>query len=122
MSLHNLQPGALLQLWRAGIRSSGCRALLLRQAALSVPNPPRRTLTSTHTHPSVQAAGRPIHRTAFTKGAADGSLLFNPFDMQMKNVANTGVIHWGNKLLALYEVRLRGRGEGTADVWRQQSL
>lgn len=52
-----------------------------------------------------QAAGQPVHRTAFTKGAADGSLLFNPFDMQMKNVANTGVLHWGDKLLALYEVR-----------------
>lgn len=49
-----------------------------------------------------------MHRTAFTKGAADGSLLFNPFDMQMKNVANTGVLHWGNKLLALYEVRIWG--------------
>jgi carotenoid cleavage dioxygenase-like enzyme len=31
-------------------------------------------------------------------------LLFNPLDMQMKNVANTGVLPWGNKLLALYEV------------------
>lgn len=46
-----------------------------------------------------------MHRTAFTRGAADGSLLFNPFDMQMKNVANTGVLQWGDKLLALYEVR-----------------
>ena len=45
-----------------------------------------------------------MHRTAFTRGAADGSLLFNPFDMQLKNVANTGVLHWANKLLALYEV------------------
>jgi len=53
----------------------------------------------------MQAAGRPVHHTAFTRGAADGSLLFNPFDMQLKNVANTGVLHWGNKLLALYEVR-----------------
>lgn len=46
-----------------------------------------------------------MHRTAFTRGAADGSLLFNPFDFKMKNVANTGVLHWGGKLLALYEVR-----------------
>lgn len=30
--------------------------------------------------------------------------------MQMKNVANTGVLHWGNKLLALYEVRIEDRG------------
>eukprot|EP00878_Enallax_costatus_P035826 GHUV01040057.1.p1 GENE.GHUV01040057.1~~GHUV01040057.1.p1 ORF type:complete len:367 (+),score=91.51 GHUV01040057.1:124-1101(+) len=50
-----------------------------------------------------QAAGRPVHRTAFTRGAADGGMLFNPFDFQLKNVANTGVLHWGGKLLALYE-------------------
>lgn len=56
----------------------------------------------------LQAAGRPVHRTAFTRGAADGSVLFNPFDFQLKNVANTGVIHWGGKLLALYEVSIVG--------------
>jgi hypothetical protein len=53
-----------------------------------------------------QAAGRPVHRTAFTRGAADGSLLFNPFDFTLKNVANTGVLNWGGRLLALYEVRM----------------
>jgi hypothetical protein len=53
----------------------------------------------------LQAAGRPVHRTAFTRGAADGSLLFNPFDFTLKNVANTGVLNWGGRLLALYEVR-----------------
>lgn len=55
---------------------------------------------------SPQAAGRPVHRTAFTRGAADGSLLFNPFDFTLKNVANTGVLRWGGRLLALYEVSL----------------
>ena len=45
-------------------------------------------------------------RTTFSKGAADGSRLFNPFDLTFKNVANTGVIHWGGKLFALWEVRL----------------
>jgi hypothetical protein len=55
---------------------------------------------------SLQAAGRPVHRTAFTRGAADGSLLFNPFDFTLKNVANTGVLNWGGRLLALYEVRV----------------
>ena len=52
-----------------------------------------------------QAAGRPLLRTTFSKGAADGSRLFNPFDLTFKNVANTGVIHWGGKLFALWEVR-----------------
>jgi hypothetical protein len=63
---------------------------------------------------TTQAAGRPVHRTAFTRGAADGSLLFNPFDLKMKNVANTGVLHWGGKLLALYEVCAGWRVEGRA--------
>jgi carotenoid cleavage dioxygenase-like enzyme len=52
----------------------------------------------------LQAARRPVHRTAFTRGAADGSLLFNPLDFTLKNVANTGVLNWGGRLLALYEV------------------
>lgn len=50
-----------------------------------------------------QAAGRPLYRGAFTKGSADGSLLFNPFDLTMKNAANTGVLQWGKCLFALYE-------------------
>ena len=41
-----------------------------------------------------QAAGKPLFRTAFSRGSADGSPLFNPFDLTMKNVANTGVLHW----------------------------
>jgi hypothetical protein len=53
----------------------------------------------------LQAAGQPVHRTAFTRGSADGNPLFNPFDFQLKNCANTGVLYWGGKLLALYEVR-----------------
>eukprot|EP00775_Hariotina_reticulata_P005364 gene5364-5599_t len=50
-----------------------------------------------------QAAGRPVYRTAFTRGSADGNPFFNPLDFKLKNVANTGVVCWGNKLLALYE-------------------
>lgn len=48
-----------------------------------------------------------MHRTAFTRGAADGGLLFNPFDMALKNVSNTGVLMWAGRLLSLYEVRWR---------------
>ena len=32
-----------------------------------------------------------------------GGLLNNVFDLRLKNIANTGVIHWGDKLLALWE-------------------
>eukprot|EP00775_Hariotina_reticulata_P008099 gene8099-8292_t len=39
----------------------------------------------------------------FERVWATDERLFNPFDMSMKNVANTGVLHWGNKLLALWE-------------------
>lgn len=39
-----------------------------------------------------QVAGRPLQRSAFTKGAADGSPFFNPFDMRLKNPANTGAL------------------------------
>ena len=53
----------------------------------------------------LQAAGKPVYRTAFTCGSADGNPLFNPFDFQLKNCANTGVLYWGGRLLALYEVR-----------------
>ncbi|KAI8470373.1 MAG: carotenoid oxygenase [Monoraphidium minutum] len=50
-----------------------------------------------------QAVGRPLFRTAFSRGAADGNPLFNPFDFNLKNCANTGVLAWAGKLLALYE-------------------
>eukprot|EP00879_Flechtneria_rotunda_P000885 GHRR01001012.1.p1 GENE.GHRR01001012.1~~GHRR01001012.1.p1 ORF type:complete len:699 (+),score=220.59 GHRR01001012.1:1081-3177(+) len=50
-----------------------------------------------------QAAGRPLYRSAFTKGSGNGSPFFNPFNMEMKNVANTGVLYWAGQLLALWE-------------------
>jgi len=51
-----------------------------------------------------QEAGRPLYRNAFTRGAADGSSLFNPLDLSFKNVANTGVLYWAERLWALWEV------------------
>lgn len=60
-----------------------------------------------------QAAGKPLLRGSFTRGAADGSPLFNPLDLRFKNVANTGVLHWGGKLYALWEVR------GAWGLWKQ---
>lgn len=34
----------------------------------------------------------------------DESPFFNPFDLNFKNLANTCVLHWGDKLYALWEV------------------
>ncbi len=34
--------------------------------------------------PAVQAAGRPLYRNVFTRGAADGAPFFNPFDLQVR--------------------------------------
>ncbi|GLC46483.1 hypothetical protein PLESTB_000331500 [Pleodorina starrii] len=50
-----------------------------------------------------QAAGRPLYRNSFTRGSADGSPWFNPFDLNFKNVANTGVLAWAGQLYALWE-------------------
>eukprot|EP00195_Chlamydomonas_chlamydogama_P010574 CAMPEP_0202902346 /NCGR_PEP_ID=MMETSP1392-20130828/16799_1 /ASSEMBLY_ACC=CAM_ASM_000868 /TAXON_ID=225041 /ORGANISM="Chlamydomonas chlamydogama, Strain SAG 11-48b" /LENGTH=605 /DNA_ID=CAMNT_0049589095 /DNA_START=178 /DNA_END=1995 /DNA_ORIENTATION=+ len=52
-----------------------------------------------------QAAGRPLFRSTFSSGAADGGL-FNPFDLKFKNVANTGAVYWAGKLYALWEAGL----------------
>ncbi len=38
----------------------------------------------------MQAAGRPLYRGAFTRGSGGGGALFNPLDLRLKNVANTG--------------------------------
>ncbi len=53
----------------------------------------------------MQVAGKPLYRNAFTRGAADGSPLFNPFDLSFKNVANTSVLYWAKRLWALWEVK-----------------
>ena len=54
-----------------------------------------------------QQAQRLLFRGAFSVGNPSGGLPFisyNPFDLSVKGIANTGVVHWGGKLLALYEV------------------
>ena len=50
-----------------------------------------------------QAAGRMLFKGAFTTGNPSGGWFYNPFDFDVKNVANTHVVHWGGKLLALWE-------------------
>lgn len=49
-----------------------------------------------------QKAGKILYRGVFgTKKA--GGWLANAFDLRLKNIANTNVIYWGGKLLALWE-------------------
>ncbi|CAL8462447.1 g1980 [Coccomyxa elongata] len=50
-----------------------------------------------------QQAQKMLYRGAFSVGNPSGGLFFNPFDFTVKGIANTSVLHWGGKLLALYE-------------------
>ena len=50
-----------------------------------------------------QRAGRKLFRTPFSQGAASEGWLYNPLDLQFKNVANTNVVHWNGRLYALWE-------------------
>lgn len=65
-------------------------------------------------HCILQKAGRPLFRNSFTRGAVDGSINFNPFDLNFKNVANTGVLPWGGQLYALWEVSQEGAADASA--------
>ncbi|NEQ52780.1 MAG: Apocarotenoid-15,15'-oxygenase [Leptolyngbya sp. SIO3F4] len=49
-----------------------------------------------------QTAGKPLYRGVFGT-QKPGGLLANAFDLRFKNLANTNVIYWGGKLLALWE-------------------
>lgn len=49
-----------------------------------------------------QAAGRVLYRGTFGT-QKPGGWIANAFDLSMKNVANTGVIHWDNSLFAFWE-------------------
>lgn len=49
-----------------------------------------------------RAADRPLYRGVFGT-QKPGGLLANLFDLKLKNIANTHVIYWGGKLLALWE-------------------
>ncbi|MEO0984730.1 MAG: carotenoid oxygenase family protein [Cyanobacteria bacterium J06639_14] len=49
-----------------------------------------------------KAAGKPLYRGVFGT-QKPGGLWANLFDLRLKNIANTHVIYWGNKLLALWE-------------------
>jgi all-trans-8'-apo-beta-carotenal 15,15'-oxygenase len=49
-----------------------------------------------------QRAGRVLYRGVFGM-QRPGGWINNLFDLRLKNVANTNVLHWGGKLLALWE-------------------
>lgn len=49
-----------------------------------------------------QQAGRILYRGVFGTQKL-GGWLANAFDLRLKNIANTQVIHWGGRLLALWE-------------------
>ena len=50
-----------------------------------------------------QAAQKMIYKGAFAIGNPKGDSLYNPFDFDVKNVANTGVVNWGGETYALWE-------------------
>ena len=50
-----------------------------------------------------QKANRMLCRGAFSVGNPAGGWLYNPFDLRVKQIANTGVVRWADKVLALYE-------------------
>lgn len=49
-----------------------------------------------------QTAGKILYKGVFGTQKT-GGWLANIFDLKNKNIANTGIIYWGNKLLALWE-------------------
>ncbi|XGV99347.1 MAG: carotenoid oxygenase family protein [Leptolyngbya sp. BL-A-14] len=49
-----------------------------------------------------QAAGRILYRGVFGT-QKPGGWLANAFDFRLKNIANTNILYWGGKLLALWE-------------------
>ncbi|TAF57614.1 MAG: Apocarotenoid-15,15'-oxygenase, partial [Oscillatoriales cyanobacterium] len=49
-----------------------------------------------------QKAGKILHRGVFGT-QKPGGWLANIFDVKIKNIANTNIIYWGDKLLALWE-------------------
>ncbi|NEZ58889.1 carotenoid oxygenase family protein, partial [Adonisia turfae] len=49
-----------------------------------------------------RAAGKPLYRGVFGTQKPGGPMA-NAFDLRLKNIANTNVIYWGEKLLALWE-------------------
>ncbi|MEM8830923.1 MAG: carotenoid oxygenase family protein [Cyanobacteria bacterium P01_G01_bin.19] len=62
----------------------------------------RNRFVKTKAYLEEQEAGKILYRGVFGT-QKPGGLLNNIFDIKLKNIANTGVIYWGGKLLALWE-------------------
>jgi carotenoid cleavage dioxygenase-like enzyme len=83
---------------------------------ISVPH--RNRFVRTPTFQAEQLAGRRMSRGLHDKGAADGSWLFNPLDLNVRSAANSSVLCWGSRLYALSDVSGVMRGEGRIDEGR----
>lgn len=62
----------------------------------------RNRFVRTEGYVAEQKAGKILHRGVFGT-QKPGGWLANIFDLKIKNIANTNVIYWGGKLLALWE-------------------
>lgn len=62
----------------------------------------RNRFVQTEAYQQEQAEQKILYRGVFGT-QKPGGLLNNIFDVRLKNIANTNVIHWGDKLLALWE-------------------
>jgi all-trans-8'-apo-beta-carotenal 15,15'-oxygenase len=62
----------------------------------------RNRFVHTQGYVTEQAVGKILYRGVFGT-QKKGGWLANLFDLKLKNIANTNVIYWGNKLLALWE-------------------
>ena len=62
----------------------------------------RNRFVRTEGYVAEQAASKPLYRGVFGT-QKPGGIFANIFDWQLKNIANTHIIHWGQKLLALWE-------------------
>jgi all-trans-8'-apo-beta-carotenal 15,15'-oxygenase len=58
----------------------------------------------TEHHVAENEAGKMLYRGAFSVGNPSGEGFYNPFDFSgFKKVANTGILSWAGRILALYE-------------------
>lgn len=62
----------------------------------------RNRFVRTEGYVAEKAAGKPLYRGVFGT-QKPGGFWANLFDLRLKNIANTHVIYWGEKLLALWE-------------------